>query len=225
MSGLTQRLWVMWGEPKESRRRPIGELWRDSKGYAFAYVPEVQAAQAEGFRMLPEFPEARTADAPYRARYLFATFAQRIPSPKRADFETTMASWGVVNADDPLQVLAASGGVQMTDRIELAEYRPDDDDLSVPLFIRVAGTRYYPASAHVQPEMDLQLVREPGNAEDENATMLCAPEGRQIGYVPKQYSRIVAYALDAGHSLRAIAVRWQAVPAVARRLVVRLSRV
>jgi len=126
---------------------------------------------------------------------------------------------------DPLQVLAASGGVQMTDRIELAEYRPEDDDLSAPLFIRVAGTRYYPASEHVQAEMELQLVRESVNPQDEYATMLCTPDGRQIGYVLQQYSRIVAQALDAGHSLRAVAVRWQAVPSAPRRLVVRLSRV
>ncbi len=52
----------MWGEPKEGRRRKIGELWRDSEGYVFAYVPEVRLAQAEGFRLLPEFSETRGLD-------------------------------------------------------------------------------------------------------------------------------------------------------------------
>jgi hypothetical protein len=53
--------------------------------------------------------------------------------------------------DDPFEILAASGGIQMTDRIELAEHRAEGDDLSVPLFIRVAGTRYYPASGQSSP--------------------------------------------------------------------------
>jgi hypothetical protein len=215
---------VTWGEPKEGRRRKIGELWRDSKGFAFAYVPEVQAAQAEGFRLLPEFPELCAADAPYRSRYLFATFAQRVPSPKRADFDAIMASWGVVNVDDPLEILAASGGVQMTDRIELAEHRPDGDDLSDPLFIRVAGARYYAAAEQVQAGHELQLVREPDNSEDEYATMLRSPDGQQIGYVPAPYSRIVALVLDAGHPVQAVAVRWQDLPVAPRRLVVRLMR-
>jgi hypothetical protein len=203
----------MWGEPKEGRPRRVGKLWKDSEGYAFAYVPEVRLAQAEGFRLLPEFPEPRDDQAPYRSRYLFATFAQRVPSPKRTDFDAIMASWRVANVDDPLEILAASGGVQMTDRIELAEHRTDDDELSVPLFIRVARTG-----------MELQLVRERDNVEDEFATMLRAPDGQQIGYVPAQYSRIVARVLDAGHSVRAVAVLWQAVPASPRRLIVRLSR-
>jgi hypothetical protein len=209
----------MWGEPTEGRRRCIGELWRDLEGYAFAYGQEVDTAQAEGFRMLPEFPEPQTVDAPYRSRYLFATFAERIPSPKRADFASIMAAWGVLNIDDPFEVLAASGGVQMTDRIELAEHRADEDDLSVPLFIRVAGTRYYAAAEQVQADTELKLEREPSNSKDQWATMLRTPDGQQIGYVPKQYSRIAARALDAGHPLAALAVRWLVVPGDKRRLV------
>lgn len=224
VNGRSDRLWVLWGEPKEGRRRKIGELWRDAQGYAFAYVPEVQDARAEGFGLLPEFPELRGEEAPYRTRYLFATFAQRVPSPRRPDFNALMATWGVINPDDPFEILAASGGVQMTDRIELAEHRADDDDLSAPLFIRVAGTRYYAAAEQLQLGLELQLAREPENPEDEHATMLRDPGGRQIGYVPRQYSRMVARALDAGYEVQAVAVRWQNVPASPRRLVVRINR-
>lgn len=216
---------MLWGEPQEGRRLQIGELWKDAAGYAFAYVREAQAAEVEGFRVLPEFPELRDARAPYRSPYLFPTFAQRLPSPKRADFDDLMATWGVVNIDNPLEVLAASGGVQMTDRIELAEHRPDDDELASPLFIRVAGTRYYAEAAdRVSENVPLQLVREPANEHDALATMLLAPDGRQLGYVPKQYSAIVARHLDAGVSLSAVAVRWLTVPGDRRRLVVRLTR-
>jgi hypothetical protein len=76
----------------------------------------------------------------------------------------------------------------------------------------------------VHAGMELQLVREPDNADDEFATMLRAPDDQQVGYVPAQFSRIVARVLDAEHSVRAVAVLWQAVPASPRRLIVRLSR-
>lgn len=225
MRPLAQRLWVLWGEPTEGRRFRIGELWKDTQGYAFAYVDDLGEARAEGFRMLPEFPTFRDARSPFRSAYLFPTFAQRLPSPRRADFESIMATWGVVNADNPLEMLAASGGVQMTDRIELAEHRRDDDDLTVPLFARVAGARYYQEAADkVVANSRLLLVREPSNAKDECAVMLCTTDGQQIGYVPKQYSRLVARAIDAGQAVDALAIRWQTVPGDRPRLVVRLSK-
>jgi hypothetical protein len=219
---LQERLAVC-ARAREGGRRRVGRLWKDAEGYAFAYVPEVRVAQAEGFRLLPEFPKLRDEQEPYRSRYLFATFAQRVPSPKRTDFDATMASWRVANVDDPLEILAASG-VQMTDRIELVEHRTDDDDLSVPLFIRIAGTQDYEPDQHVHAGTERQLVREPNNVEDKFATMLRAPVGQQIGHIPAQYSQIVARVLDAGQSMRALAVLWQAVPASPRHLIVRLSR-
>lgn len=64
----------------------------------------------------------------------------------------------------------------MMDCIELAEHRRDDDDLTVPLFARASGTRYYQEAADtVEANSRLLLVREPSNAKDEFAVMLCRP--------------------------------------------------
>jgi hypothetical protein len=70
----------------------------------------------------------------------------------------------------------------------------------------------------------LQLVREASNAKDEFAVMFCAPGIGQVGYVPKQYSRLVARVVDAGQAVDALAIRWLSVPGDKRRLVVRLSK-
>lgn len=78
---------MLWGEPEGGRRLAIGELWRDAQGFAFGYGHEIDLATGKGFRLLAEFPVRRELASPYRSPYLFATFAQRIPSPRRPDFE------------------------------------------------------------------------------------------------------------------------------------------
>lgn len=214
----------MWGEPDRGTRIVLGELWRDSAGYAFAYGHEVERAMQHGFRMLAEFPDLRFFQSPYRSRHLFATFAQRVPSPKRADFARIMDSWGIENVDDPLEILARSGGVQMTDRIELAEHRSSDDELDTPLQIRLAGMKYYSGGAQIRPGIALSLVREPENERDSSAVAIVV-NGTKAGYVPRQYSALIARLLDRGVRLAAVAVRQLGVPADEGRWVVNLERI
>lgn len=214
-------LLVLWQAPDDGTRFVIGDLRRQSDdGFSFVYRDELQGAEARGFAGLTEFPERRQ----YRSSYLFATFAQRIPSPRRADFGEIMESWGIEQADDPLEILARSGGIQMTDRLELAEYRPSDDDLAAPLEFRIAGMRNYTGADRVKAGDRLSLRREPENEFDANAAMVITLEGEDIGHVPLQYSELVARHLDAGHELGTLAVRQLTVPADAGRWVVRVTR-
>lgn len=213
----------MWGEPERGTRIVLGELWRDSEGYAFAYGHEVERALKQGFRMLAEFPDLRSMQSPYRSGHLFATFAQRIPSPKRADFTRIMDAWGIGNVDDPLEILARSGGVQMTDRIELAEHRSSDDELETPLQIRLAGMKYYSGGPLIRPGMTLSLAREPENERDSNAVAVLM-DGTKAGYVPRQYSELIARLMDSGVRLAAVAVRQLGVPADEGRWIVNLVR-
>lgn len=218
------RLWVLWSEPDDGTRRTVGELKRDAGGFAFSYGHEIDLAREHGFHLLPEFPELRDAASAYRSSHLFATFAQRIPSPKRADFIPLVDSWGVENVDNPLEVLAASGGIQMTDRVELAEYRSEDDDFSTPLDVRAAGMKHHPGKDHIAQGDDLLLVREPANQWDGHASFLLVRSGEKLGYVPRPYTKVVAKYLDAGGKLRATALRQLTFPADAGRWVVRLER-
>jgi HIRAN domain len=219
------RLWVVWGEPDDGTRRVIGQLWREPSGFAFAYVHgrDMDRAKQKGFRPLAEFPEERDFSSPYRSSYLFVTFAQRIPSPKRRDFHQIMESWGVDHTDNPLEVLSRSGGIQMTDRIELLEKRSASDDLEEPLYIRIAGMKKHPGSEHILVGDLLALKREPTNEHDENATMIVA-NGEKAGYVPRPYGALVARLLDGGVCLEARAVRQLGDPADVGRWVVRVAR-
>ena len=135
-----------------------------------------------------------------------------------------MESWGIEHTDDPLEILARSGGIQMTDRLELAEFRPSDDELVTPLEFRIAGMRNYTGADGVKARDRLALRREPENAFDCNAAMVVTLQGEDVGHVPLQYSALVARHLDAGHGLDVIALRQLSVPADAGRWVVRVQR-
>jgi len=198
-------LFVLWSEPSAGRRSVIGRLWRDQGEYFFQYDADgVREAEAEGFKLLPEFPLVQPF--PYRSRYLFSTFAQRIPSPKRPDYAAMLAAWGV-SGDDQLELLAISGGIQETDSVELSEYRAATDQLMEPLRFRMASERFFPAAAELHPGDVLDLRRDPQNPMDPCATWLVLRSGVPVGYVPRPYSSLVAHHLEVGAQLCAKVLR------------------
>lgn len=220
------RLFVLWRDPLDGTRHVVGELWRDEPGFCFAYADDLRGAEARGFHDLPEFPRRGAHAEPYRARYLFPTFAQRVPDPRRSDRRTILTGWGVENGDDPMEVLARSGGVQLTDRVELAEYRAPEDTLTSPLEFRVSGMRYQPEAAVLTLRAGdaVTLQRDTSNEHDPCASLVLVHDGTRLGFVPRQYSAIVARLLDAGVSLDGIIVRKLVLPSETGRWVVRLQR-
>lgn len=222
-------LFVIWSAPSDGSRHVMGHLARQRMGstFHFWYEDDLSAAIAKGFTLLPAFPEHRQIDAPYEARYLFATFADRIPSAQRADAARMLASWGVEHPDDQFEVLAKSGGVRATDRVELAEYRAADDPLVEPLEFRVAGMKHVPPDSRgaLVVGATLRFEREPSNPHDPFATIVArTTDGMRAGYVPRQYSAMIANLLDLGIALGGVAVRELVLPDDAPRWVVRASR-
>jgi hypothetical protein len=221
---MSDRLYVLWSAPDDGTRFPIGELRRTSDGYAFGYGFELEQATLRGFVLPPAFEDARPIAAPYTSAKLFPTFSERVPSPRRPDYQAIFASWGVPPAvTDPFDVLAYSGGVRLTDRLELAEYRADDDDLSTPLAFRVAGGRFKPSM--VTPEIGerVSLRREVDSAHDPSATLVLMIGDVELGYVPRYYARAIARLLDARARIVAVVERHLLVPEDRGRWVVRVQ--
>lgn len=216
------RLIVIWGEPSTGSRHMIGHLARSSGEFRFWYEDDLASAQQRGFQMLPEFPAHRHAGDPYVKRYLFALFAERIPAPTRRDATAMLAAWGVEHPDDQFEVLARSGGLRATDRLELAEYRAVDDDLSEPLEFRIAGRRHIVDVAPLAVGDAVSLRREPDNVADP-AAVVVDRLGRRAGYVPRQYTRLLGGLIDDGVALHGKVIRELVLPEDAGRLVVQVT--
>jgi hypothetical protein len=217
------RLVVVWRDPTQEARHPIGNLARGRGEIRFWYEQDLSAAFSKGFKLLPEFPEHRIEASPYVERYLFALFAERIPSPGRPDARAMLAGWGVECVDDQFEVLARSGGIRATDRIELAEYRSDDDELATPLEFRVASRRHLDDAAPLSIGDEVTLIREPTNDYDSRATIIDRA-GRRAGYVPRPYVPMFSRLLDAGVDVEAKVIRQLLVPDGVGKWVVRAAR-
>ena len=218
------RLLVIWGEPKAGNRQVIGHLTRSRTGeFHFWYEDDLADAQARGFKLLPQFPVHRRAGAPYSERYLFPLFAERIPAPTRLDAQSMMQRWGVTHLDDQFEVLARSGGIRATDRLELAEYRAPDDDLTRPLELRIASRRHIQDPAPISIGDTLSLRSEPENPSDPRAVAV-ELEGQHAGYIPRQYTALIGGLLDRGEQLAAQVVRRLVVPEDVGKWVVAISR-
>src|SRR5437660_1521340 len=132
------KLTVLWSDPKDRRRMPVAHLWKDDEGFAFGYLPSLEAARKCGFELPLEFPDPkRTVEKPYRSPHLFATFFERIPSPGRPDYLKIVERWGVPETvSEKLAILAYSGGIGLGDRLEVAEHREIGEGLNTPLRVR-----------------------------------------------------------------------------------------
>lgn len=217
------RLLVIWRDPTQDARHLIGILTRAHGEIRFWYEQDLSAARSKGFRLLPEFTEHRVEASPYVERYLFALFAERIPSRSRPDARTMLAGWGVERVDDQFEVLARSGGIRATDRIELAEYRSDDDELATPLEFRVANRRHLEDAAPLSIGDEVTLIREPSNDYDSRTTVIDRA-GHRAGYVPQPYVPMFAHLLDARVDVDAKVVRQLLVPDDVGKWVVRVAR-
>lgn len=219
------RLLVIWGEPSAGNRQVIGHLAREAGELRFWYEPDLSDAMKRGFHLLPEFPEHRLQAEPYVERYLFPLFAERIPALTRRDATAMMQAWGVERPDDQFEVLAKSGGIRATDRLELAEYRADDDELAEPLEFRIAGRRYIPSDevAPLEVGCRVSLKPEPTNPKDPQAVIVDR-HGKRAGYVPRQYTTLFGRLLQAGAELEGETVRQLLVPDDVGKWVVRVAR-
>ena len=196
------RLHVLWSDAVEHRRQVIGELSRANGLFTFAYT------DAGTTDALPEFRGATSRSA---AR-LFATFSERIPSKRRQDRELILSELGLVDPADDFEVLALSGGMLVTDRVELAEVRDIGDTFERPLKFRVAGARRYPEFPELVAGETFTVDVEPDNEFDPNACRLLRASGCCAGYIPLSYTPAVKAFVQTGGKLSVCLLRSAMLP-------------
>lgn len=108
-------LFLAWREPESRRSYPIGRLDADGdpESYRFRYTRGALRAEREaGLPRTVEFP---CADKEYRSSGLFPMFGNRVISPRRPDRAERLCELGLGENADPIDILSANEGLQVTD--------------------------------------------------------------------------------------------------------------
>jgi len=191
-----QRLYVSWRDPLGSIH-PVGLLVRkrDGQGERFVFAYLKLAEQLEQFRPLPGLPDLHRR---YESDVLFPVFSNRVMPRSRPDFDALARRVDLSGDADPFEVMARSGGLRATDRIEVfsAPVRTPDDRSSCLFFAR--GIRHIQGAAELVDSLargdELVLRDDPQNPFNSRALLL-RRDGRSVGYVPD-------YLVEHVHELR-----------------------
>lgn len=179
---VTRKFWLIWKHHETRRYHRIGQFDHLADGhYVFRYLPE--SANVAGFSPLLQFPEP---DKIYVAAALPAFLSNRIMSPRRENYDEYLGWLGLDKNDPmvPVEILARTGGVRVTDTFHLVERFDEYAGLPMGRFF-ISGVRHrdHEAALGLSPGQQLQLKDEPDNSYNPRAILLAA-DGTEIGWVP-----------------------------------------
>lgn len=168
-------LFLAWRSPQTRSWYTIGRLTADGT-YRFVYTGGVKRAEAEGgFTPLAEFPERERI---YESDELFPIFANRLLPHSRPEYRHWV-EWTSLpqHHDDPIALLARSGGRRATDSFEVFPRPEQEEDGSYHVHFFAHGLRYFPAASAeravaLRPGDPLLLMQDFQNPADPQALML-----------------------------------------------------
>jgi len=188
-------VFLAWQDPARRRWYPIGRL-TSAEGdlYTFVYTKGAEEArQQAGFQPLASFPELLTA---YVSERLFPLFTNRLLPQSRPEYQEYL-EWLSVPASeqDPVAILARSGGRKVTDSLEVFPCPERNADGKYHIHFLLHGLGHMPETSverasrlnHGEP---LLVMRDFQNPRDPDALALRTAEtfARDIyviGYVPR----------------------------------------
>ncbi len=144
-------LYLAWQAPNR-QWFPVGRLdagIADGQ-YRFGYTKgALEAEESVGFRPLPAFPDFR---ASYESLELFPLFKNRVLDPNRKNFDEYLASLGLEH-NDPIEILAVTGGERRTDNLEVFPRIVKEVDGSFKCRFFLHGLRYMPEESRTRALM------------------------------------------------------------------------
>ena len=216
--------YLAWQDPEERRWFPIGRLDRYPSSspnapatgdgarrssfdtqFVFTYTEGALEAQREGrFSPLRAFPELR---AEYTSPELFPLFANRMLSESRPEYER-FVEWTTVqqSENDPLALLARSGGERATDTLEVFPQPEKDAQENYRVHFFAHGLRHGSPAAieratKLQSGDPLLMMGDFQNPKDPRALALRTaaqePQDKHLmGYLPRYLLDDVRRLLD-----------------------------
>lgn len=201
---MNNTLFVAWQSPKVRSWFTVGQLSYTFERYRFQYTKGALLACSHGFVEFSAFPDLYVT---YESERLFPFFGNRLLSRGRREYDD-FVRWVSrhESSNDPMVLLAVSGGTRMTDSLELFP-KPEIDhngDYHVHFFLH--GLSHMPASAVARAEQlkegeRLLIMKDVQNEVDSLALML-RTEGSHdqdiyfVGYFPRYLAREFSPVLD-----------------------------
>lgn len=201
-------LYVAWQDPKTRQWYPVGRLNFDGKVYRFIYT--------KGAKKSPHFvPFGRMLDldTPYESKELFPLFTNRLLTKTRPEYKDFL-HWLHIHQheDDPLALLALTGGGRETDSLEVFPCPEKREDGAYYLRFFIHGIRYLPEQATQRiddlcPGERLWLMPDPQNRYDPHA-LACRTEApiTLVGYCPRYMNRDFLHLLQEAPAIIAVTV-------------------
>lgn len=182
-------LFLTWQDPDSRAWFPVGQLTQHDGLYHFAYLQgALEAHQKANFQPIYTFPDFRHQ---YTSVELFPLFANRLLRASRPDFPDFVEWLNIPeHRDDPIALLARSGGKRQTDNFEVFPKPERAEDGSYHIHFFTHGLRHFPAAEqqHVgtlKAGDRLQITHDIQNAFDSRALILRTADLYLVGYCPR----------------------------------------
>ncbi len=190
-------LYVAWQDPDSRTWTPVAKLSKTEMGYQLNYTQG--ARKLQNFSGLGRMVEL---DKTYYSSELFSFFANRIINKSRPEFKNYQRWLGLAASpnDDPMSILAITGGLRATDSIDLiAEPIFSGKNLSFDFFLR--GLRHlalpHDFLKNLQEKTQIYLAPDVQNKFDETAILLRSENpSTLLGYLPRYFSKFIGKELS-----------------------------
>jgi hypothetical protein len=182
-------LFLAWQDSASRAWFPVGKLISQNGIYQFKYLQgALEAKEKAGFEPIWSFPDFYHH---YSSTDLFPLFANRLLRPSRPDYKDFVQWLNIPEQeDDPIALLARSGGQRKTDSFEVFPCPEQDPSGKYHIHFFVHGLRHFPPEIqeHVQtlqPETPLLLTHDLQNKYDSRALILRTEDLHFVGYCPR----------------------------------------
>lgn len=192
-------LFVAYQDPRTRQWAPVGKLTRTTEGYRFAYT--------NGAKRFSDFvPFGRMTDicGVYQSTELFPLFSNRILPKNRPEYREYLGWLGLSDAaHDELEELSRTGGLRVTDSLELIPCPEPTASGSYEAYFFCRGLRHAtPESRTRADELEkgdrLFLMRDLQNRQDPAALAIRTNDPISvIGYTPRYFAKDFAALLKA----------------------------
>lgn len=188
---MMSTLFVAWQQPYSREWIPVAKLEFNGSTYSFSYTQGI--FRARNFSL---FSGLQEIDAVYESPRLFPLFSNRLISKSRPEFKEYLRWLGLSDMkNDPMAILALTGGIRGTDSIELFQPPVVSEKGEYKLEFFARSLSHLPGAAierisGLQKDERIYLMPDPQNDFDAKAVaMRTGTPSTFLGYCPKYYAQ------------------------------------